>query len=86
MIGGWRELQNEELYNLYSSPSIIRIIKCMRMIWASHVAGMRENRNAYSISVGKPEGQRPLERLRCRWEDNINMDLTRNKMGYYGLD
>jgi hypothetical protein len=31
--------------------------------------------NAYRILVGKPEGKRPLGRPRCRWEDNIKMDL-----------
>jgi hypothetical protein len=37
--GNWRKLHNEELYNLYSSPSIIRMIKSRRMRWAGHVAG-----------------------------------------------
>jgi hypothetical protein len=36
--GGWRKLHNEELHNLYSSPSIIRIIKSRRMRWVGHVA------------------------------------------------
>jgi hypothetical protein len=36
--GGWRKLPNEELHNLYSSPSIIRIMKSRRMRWAGHVA------------------------------------------------
>jgi hypothetical protein len=36
--GGWRKLHIEELHNLYSSPSIIRIIKSRRMRWAGHVA------------------------------------------------
>jgi hypothetical protein len=48
--GGWRKLHNEELHKLYSSPSIIRIIKSRRMRWAGHVARM-ENRNAYRILV-----------------------------------
>jgi hypothetical protein len=38
LTGGWRELHNEELHNLYSSPSIIRIIKSRRMRLAGHVA------------------------------------------------
>jgi hypothetical protein len=38
--GGWRKLHNEELRDLYSSPSIIRIIKSRRMRWAGHVARM----------------------------------------------
>jgi hypothetical protein len=40
VMGGWRKLLNEELHNLYSSPSIIRIIKSRRMMWAGHVARM----------------------------------------------
>jgi hypothetical protein len=42
---GWRKLHNEELHNLYSSPSIIRIIKTRRMRWAGYVARMGEKRN-----------------------------------------
>jgi hypothetical protein len=68
-------LHNKELHNLYSSPSIIRIIKSKRMRWARHVARMGEKRNAYSILVGKPEGKTPLGRPRRRWMDNIKMDL-----------
>jgi hypothetical protein len=40
VTGGWRKLHNEELHNLYSSPSIIRTIKSMGMRWAWHVAYM----------------------------------------------
>jgi hypothetical protein len=39
--GGWRKLHNEELHDLYSLPSIIRIMKSKRMTWAGHVARMR---------------------------------------------
>jgi hypothetical protein len=46
VMGGLRKLHNEELYNLYSSPSIIRLIKSRRIRWAGHVARMGENRNA----------------------------------------
>jgi hypothetical protein len=40
VTGEWRKLHKEELRDLYSSPSIIRIIKSRRMIWAGHVARM----------------------------------------------
>jgi hypothetical protein len=75
VIGGWRKLHNEELHNLYSSPSIIRMIKSRRMRCTGPVARMGERRNAYRLLVGKPEGRRPLGRPRRRWVDNIKMDL-----------
>jgi hypothetical protein len=43
-----------------------------------------EKRTAYKILVGKPEGKRPLERPRCRWVDNIKIDLR--EMGWGGMD
>jgi hypothetical protein len=75
MMGRWRKLHNEELPNLYSSPSIIRMMKPRRMRWAGHVARMGEKRNACRLLAGKPEGRRPLGRPRRRWVDNIRMDL-----------
>jgi len=57
VAAGWRELHNEELHNLYTSPSVIRVIKSRRMRWTGYVARMGEMRNAYKISVGKPEGK-----------------------------
>jgi hypothetical protein len=67
LTAGWRKLHNEDLRDLYSSPSIIRIIKSRRMRWAGHVARMGEKRNAYRLLMGKPEGKRPLGRPRRRW-------------------
>jgi hypothetical protein len=64
VTGEWRKLHNVELRDLYSSPSIIRIIKSRRMRWAGHVARMGEKRNAYKLLVGKPERKRPLGRPR----------------------
>jgi hypothetical protein len=75
VTGGWRKLHNEELRKLYSSPSIIRIIKSRRMRWAGHVARRGEKMNACRLLVGKPEGKRPLGRPRRWWIDNIMMDL-----------
>jgi hypothetical protein len=55
VTGEWRKLHNQELRDLYSSPSIIRIIRSRRMRWAGHVARMREKRNAYRLLVGNPD-------------------------------
>jgi hypothetical protein len=71
----WRRLHNKELYALYSSPDIIRVINTRRLRWAGHAANMRERRGAYRVLVGKPEERRPLGRPRHRWEDNIKMDF-----------
>jgi hypothetical protein len=68
-------LHNEELRDLYSSPSIIRIIKSRRMRWAGLIARMGDKRNAYRLLVGKLEGKRPLGGPRRRWVDNIKMGL-----------
>jgi hypothetical protein len=73
----WRRLHNEELYDLCSSPNIFRVIKSRRMRWAGHVACMEDKNGTYRVLVGKSEGKRPLERLRSRWEDNIETGLQR---------
>jgi len=75
VAGGWRRLYHEDLHNLYTSANVIRAIKARRMRWAGHVACIGDKRNAYKILVGKPEGKRPLGRFKCRWEDNIRMNL-----------
>jgi hypothetical protein len=77
----WRKLQNEELRDLFSSPSIIGIMKLRRMRWAGHVARMGEKMNTYRLLVGKPEGRRQLGRPRRRWVDIIRMDLGEVRWG-----
>jgi hypothetical protein len=78
------KLHNEELHNVYSSSSVIRMIKSRRMRWAVHVARKGEMRNAYRILVGKPEGKRPLGRPRRRWVHNIKMDIR--EIGWDAVD
>ena len=82
VTGEWRRLHNKELNSLYSSPNIVWVIKSRRMRWAGHVALMGEERGAYRVLVGKPEGKRPLGRPRCRWVDKIRMDLQEVGCGY----
>jgi hypothetical protein len=82
--GEWKKLHNEDLRDLYPSPSIIRIIKSRRMRWAGHVARMGEKRNAYRLLVGKRKGKKPTGRPRRRWVDNFRMDL--GEVGWGDVD
>jgi hypothetical protein len=84
VTGEWRKLHNEALHDPYSSPNIVRVIRSRRMRWVGHLAQMGEGRGVYRVLVGKPEGKRPLGRPRCRWEDNIKMDLW--EVGCGGMD
>jgi hypothetical protein len=70
----WRKLHNDELYSLYSSPNIVRLIKSRRMRWVGHVACVGGS-GVYRVQVGRPEGKRSLERTRHRWENNIKLNL-----------
>jgi hypothetical protein len=82
VMGEWRKLHNDELPDLYSSPSIIRIIKSRRKSWAGHVARMGEKRDAYRWEILR--GKRPLGCPRHRWVDNIRMDLR--EVGWDDVD
>jgi hypothetical protein len=81
---GWIKLHKEQFHDLYSSSSIIRIMKSRRMRWEGHVARMGKKTNAYRLLVGKPEGRRPLGRPRRRWVDNIRLDIV--ELGWGGVD
>jgi hypothetical protein len=79
VTGGYRKIHNEELHNLYSSPSVIRMMR-----WVEHVARIGEKRTAYRILVGKPEGKN-------HWEDRdvggwTVLKWILDRMGWYGLD
>jgi hypothetical protein len=73
--GSWRKLHSYELYNLYSSPNTVTVIKSRRMRWAGHVARIGKERGISGVLIGRPEGKRPLGRPRRRWEDNSQLDL-----------
>ena len=75
VTGKWGKLHNDELNDLYCSPNIVRVIKLRRMRWAGHVACKEVEERLYRVLVGKRKGKRPLGRPRCRWEDNIKMDI-----------
>jgi hypothetical protein len=84
VTGEWRRLHNEELYAVYFSPNIIRVIKSRRLKWAGHVARMGERRGAYRVLVGKPEKRRTLGTHRRRWKDNNKMDFR--EVGWGDID
>jgi hypothetical protein len=60
VTGEWRELHNDKLNDLYSTPNIVRVIKSRRIGWAGHVSCMGKRRSAYRVLVGKSEGKKPL--------------------------
>jgi hypothetical protein len=76
VTGEWREFHNEELHDLYSSPTVVRVMKSIIMRWAGRVARMGEGTGVYRVLVGKPEGKRTQGRSRRRWEDNIKAELS----------
>jgi hypothetical protein len=84
VTGERRKFHNEELRDLFSSPSISKIIKSRKIRSAGHIARIGEKRNVYRLLVGKPEGKRPLGRTRRRWVDNIRMNL--GEMGWGDVD
>jgi hypothetical protein len=69
VTGDWRKLYNEELHNVYEM--------------GRECSTNGEKRNAYRILVGKPDGKRPIGRPRCRWLDNIKMDLGETEWGVW---
>jgi hypothetical protein len=69
VAGGWRSLHNEKLHCFYSSPSIVRVMK-----WKARCTH-GELRNAFNILVEKPECRKAHGRPRCRWDDNIEIDI-----------
>ena len=84
--GKWRKVHNEELNDLYSLPTIVRVIKSRRIRSAGDVACMGEGRFVYRVLVRKIQGRRPQGRPRRRWEDNIKLDLQSVGVWGYGMN
>jgi hypothetical protein len=74
VTGDQRKVHNEELNYLYCSPNIVWVSK-LKMRCVGHVARRGERRGVCRLLVLKPEGKRLLGRPRCRWDDDIKMDL-----------
>jgi hypothetical protein len=74
VAGEWGKRHNEELYDLYCSPNIIRAIKSRRMRWAGHVAGKGDSRCAYKVLVVRLEGESTWKTT-LKWEGSVKMDL-----------
>jgi hypothetical protein len=84
VTGERRKLHNEELKDLYSSSSIVLVIKSRKMRWAGHAARMGERGVVYRVLVGEPEGKKPLGRPKRSWEDTIKTDVQ--EVGCGGID
>jgi hypothetical protein len=94
-LRGWRNLHNEELYNLYFSPNKIGMINSKRIKWAEHVASHEEKKNEYKVLMGKPEEKGALRRPRLggriilrwileKWDGVVWTELIRFKRDITG--
>jgi hypothetical protein len=81
---GVEKLYNVERNDLYSSPTLARVIKSRRMRWPGHIARLGEGIGVYRVLVARLEGKRPLGRTRLKWEDNIKEYLQ--EVGCWSMD
>jgi hypothetical protein len=83
ITGKWKNVHNEELNGLYSSPNTVRV-KLRKMGWVGYVPDTGECKDVYRVLVGKNKGKRSLGKPRRSGEDNIKMDLQEVRCG--GMD
>ena len=96
VTGEWRRLNNEEFYDLYSSPNIIQVMK-QKTKWMEHVVRVGERRGAYRVLVRKSEKWNPLEDLRIfgriifkliikKWDGDVDwIDLVQERDSWRDL-
>jgi hypothetical protein len=82
VVGGWRRLHNEELHNLYASPTVIRVIRSRRMRWMGHVARMGEIRTKFWSENLK--GRDHTEDLGI--DEKIIFRMVLTEIGWEGVD
>jgi hypothetical protein len=71
----WSIKYNDELYNIYKEPSIVKMIKIARLEWLGHIARMEDNAPCKKITFSQPEGSRKKGRPKLRWLDSVLKDL-----------
>jgi hypothetical protein len=84
VTGHRRKLDVEELYDLYSPPNIIRMIK-MRTRWVGHVARTEQKGNACRVLVWKAARKRPLVRIMFKSQENIKVYVDKRRSGFFWL-
>jgi len=75
VTGGWSRPNAEKFHYWHFSADIVKVSRSGLMRWARHTAYMGENITAHRVFVRKPEETRPFGRCRCRWNDNIKINL-----------
>ena len=75
--GMWWIRYNDEIFNLYSEPNIVNIIKVAKLRWIGHIMRMEEENTTRRLTLLRPDGGRMSGRPKLRWMDDIEEDLRK---------